>query len=203
MIGIYQITCNPSKKSYIGSSKNIERRIETHFYDLERGKHHSYKLQAEFDKYGRHAFSWCVLIECTTDQLFEMEKKYVETKRPALNVAPVNNIPAGAFSKELQDEIRKKQSIAHKGKKLGPMPESQKKSISLAKLGKKTGKATFKRKHTEDEKARIRAKLIGKKFSKEHSEKLSKANVLRGKRRRLAAWTSILPQWLVDLIIDI
>lgn len=43
--GVYSITDKNSGGTYIGQSKDINQRFKTHIYALEKGKHHSYKLQ--------------------------------------------------------------------------------------------------------------------------------------------------------------
>lgn len=56
MIGIYRIYCLITGKSYIGQSKNIEERWKQHLYELKRNKHHSKKLQQDFNRYGEKFF---------------------------------------------------------------------------------------------------------------------------------------------------
>ena len=47
--GIYKITNVKNGKIYIGSSSNIERRVTEHKHDLIENKHHSYKMQKDFN----------------------------------------------------------------------------------------------------------------------------------------------------------
>lgn len=47
--GIYKITNINNNKVYIGSSSNIERRFSEHKRDLKENKHHSYKMQNDFN----------------------------------------------------------------------------------------------------------------------------------------------------------
>ena len=51
-MGIYKITNKINNKMYIGSSKNITGRWNYHIDDLFENKHHSYKLQKEFNEFG-------------------------------------------------------------------------------------------------------------------------------------------------------
>lgn len=48
---IYKITCNPTGKSYIGSTRDFPARVNTHFSQLRRGTHPVEDLQLDFDKY--------------------------------------------------------------------------------------------------------------------------------------------------------
>ena len=51
MLGyIYKITNKINKKSYVGlTTQNIETRYKQHLYLLENNKHHSTKLQKDFN----------------------------------------------------------------------------------------------------------------------------------------------------------
>lgn len=50
--GIYKIENILNGKVYIGSSSNIENRIAQHKQDLKRNRHHSFKLQNDFNEFG-------------------------------------------------------------------------------------------------------------------------------------------------------
>lgn len=57
MIGfIYHIINKETGKHYIGQTIDIDWRIKRHFHELEKGEHHSDKLQRSFNKYGRDVF---------------------------------------------------------------------------------------------------------------------------------------------------
>lgn len=49
-MGIYKITNKMTGESYIGKSKNIEKRFEGHQIDLDEGTHHNRGLQEDYDK---------------------------------------------------------------------------------------------------------------------------------------------------------
>lgn len=61
MIGIYRIINIINGKSYIGQSKNIEKRWEQHDKMLFANKHHSKKLQRDFNLFGPNVFIKIVL----------------------------------------------------------------------------------------------------------------------------------------------
>jgi hypothetical protein len=83
--GIYKITCIISSTYYIGSSKNVKRRIGEHFYRLRQGIHDSKRFQYTWNKYGESAFVCEVLEECNEDQLLIKEKLYIDKLSPKLN----------------------------------------------------------------------------------------------------------------------
>jgi group I intron endonuclease len=76
MKGIYKISNTINGKYYIGSSKNIHRRIKRHFYELKRGIHHSTHLQNAYNKYGKESFIYEIVLEC--ENLLEEEQKLLD-----------------------------------------------------------------------------------------------------------------------------
>lgn len=77
--GIYKITNTETSKVYVGSSKNIEIRIRSHFSNLKNKKHHSVKLQRAYDKYGLSNFSHQVLELCEIEDLFVREQHWIDS----------------------------------------------------------------------------------------------------------------------------
>lgn len=71
--GVYKIVCKTNNKMYIGESHDIAERWNGHIADLRAGKHHSYKLQEDFDRHGIYNFSFEIL-----DLLKEDSKGYYE-----------------------------------------------------------------------------------------------------------------------------
>ena len=58
MLGyIYKITNKLNGKAYVGLTiQNVETRYKQHLYLLENNKHHSTKLQKDFNTYGKENF---------------------------------------------------------------------------------------------------------------------------------------------------
>lgn len=80
MIGIYSILNLKNNKRYIGSSNNIEKRINCHFSNLLKNKHCNKKLQNSYNKYGKSFFTYEILEmfeKIDKKQLLEIEQKYI------------------------------------------------------------------------------------------------------------------------------
>ncbi len=84
--GVYQITCRPNGRVYVGSSVQIYVRWAEHRRRLRRGDHHSRRMQGAWDKYGEESFRFSVLEECPKDQLEKREQFYLDSLKPAFNV---------------------------------------------------------------------------------------------------------------------
>lgn len=79
MQGIYMIKNAKNKMVYIGSSYDILKRWKEHIALLEKNKHHSYKLQSDWNKYNIYDFNFLIL-ECVEERkdLIEREIYYVK-----------------------------------------------------------------------------------------------------------------------------
>ena len=77
MIGIYQIKNKFNNKRYIGKSKNIFKRLDSHIEYLLSNKHHNYYLQKDFIKNGYNGFTYEILDICDFEDLNKLESEYV------------------------------------------------------------------------------------------------------------------------------
>ena len=85
--GIYKITNSHTGKSYIGQSKNIEKRINDHIKELNEGTHHNKDLQKDWLYYD---FEWTILEETQPDRNILNKKellwiKHFDSKRNGYN----------------------------------------------------------------------------------------------------------------------
>ena len=78
MIGIYEIRCDETQKSYIGQSTDIEKRWKQHVSNLDSNKHVNTNLQGDWNNYGKDRFSFTVLKECNPEYLNLFEAYYIE-----------------------------------------------------------------------------------------------------------------------------
>jgi len=83
--GIYKFENTVNKKIYIGSSRNIERRVYDHFHELRNNKHSNLKLQSAFNKYKETAFQFSVIEECAITDLKVREQFWIDS----LNVVQI------------------------------------------------------------------------------------------------------------------
>lgn len=75
--GIYVITNNVNDKKYVGQSYDLERRFRAHRNELRRGDHGNSHLQAAWNKYGEHSFSFEVIEYCPIDDLDTREMYWI------------------------------------------------------------------------------------------------------------------------------
>lgn len=76
-IGIYYIHNTFNNKYYIGQSANLEQRKIRHKTDLKKQKHHNIHLQSAWNKYGSSAFEFCIIENCTLEELNEREMYWI------------------------------------------------------------------------------------------------------------------------------
>lgn len=96
--GVYRIIHIESGKSYLGSSVDIENRWNKHRAELEAGKHYNHYLQRAYIKYGRDAFSFDVVEECSEVIRLELEQTYLDREMPVgmlYNISPIARRPPG------------------------------------------------------------------------------------------------------------
>lgn len=79
--GIYQLTCKPTKRTYIGSTTcSFSMRLKDHISKLKCNVHSNSKLQRAYNKYGVDSFS-IKLIEIVTnkDLVRDLETTYIQS----------------------------------------------------------------------------------------------------------------------------
>ncbi len=88
MIGVYKIVHITSGKFYVGSSKDIHTRFTKHKNQLRKNKHHCIYLQRSYNKYGLEAFSFEIIIICSTkEKAIELEQQYLDSEIYLFNVS--------------------------------------------------------------------------------------------------------------------
>jgi hypothetical protein len=115
--GIYEIV-DKFNRCYIGSSVDIYKRWDLHRRELRAGKHHSYRLQRAWDRFGEKDFTFRIL-QFVEDEatLLAREQYFLDVFGPAFNIAAVAGRPewsdlkrdqarARALDRKLLQEIR-------------------------------------------------------------------------------------------------
>lgn len=196
--GIYKILNKVSGDFYIGSSKNIDKRISNHFKSLEKGKHHSQRLQRAWDKYGKDSFVSEIIEFVEPCNLLKIEQNYLDNLNPPYNMRSTANggldfhteetkakISKASIGKKRSEEVKKrvsegarrryerqeerdKTSKIHKGKIVS---DETKRKITEAKTGMRYGP------HSEEHKRKlsesVKATKAKRKLEKELNERLS------------------------------
>ena len=75
------IRCKVNDKCYVGQSTNIKNRWRTHKYKLRHNKHSSKEMNKDWNTYGEDNFEFKIIQECTKDELYDLEKKYIKEYR--------------------------------------------------------------------------------------------------------------------------
>lgn len=71
--GIYIIESTFDHRCYVGSSKQLYKRINKHIKDLRNNKHHASKLQRFFNKYGEECLNIRIIKLCDEKDLIKEE----------------------------------------------------------------------------------------------------------------------------------
>ena len=120
--GIYQIVNQVNGKSYIGQSRNIEKRWRQHKFGLNREtalQQGSYPLRSAFLKYGLIKFKFEIIEECSENDLLIREQYWIDKIKPKYNC----NIWTPSRNKKSVDKIEPKFWIQyHNCDKLGYIP---------------------------------------------------------------------------------
>lgn len=142
--GIYMILNIINNKMYIGSSKNVKRRLQEHKRELRKGIHINKHLQNAWNKYGEENFLFKEIesIDTTLNNNFllkdlrELETKYIKLFCTSDTEFGYNIIPGGVGGDDnivIPDEVREKISKSNKGKlawnKGIPMSELQREKL--------------------------------------------------------------------------
>jgi len=118
-IGIYAITNNKSKRTYIGSTVNFQRRWGEHRSTLTRGTHDNPHLQYSWNKHGETAFEFGVLEYLGNPEELHLAEQfwmdiYREEGKELYNCGFMARCPM--LGRPRSEEVRRKISNSHKGK---------------------------------------------------------------------------------------
>lgn len=154
MIGIYSITNIINNKKYIGQSVDVKRRLRNHKWALKHNKHINDHLQKSFNKYGEDCFVFDVICECEEEKLDDMERFYIAHYDCMNPNYGYNAESGGNANKHWSEELTQKMKAIRGGENSG----------------------MWGKKHTEETKAIMREKALGRVLSDETKEKLSNSH---------------------------
>ena len=109
---IYKITNTITGDFYIGSSKNIKERWESHKYPSSWKRYPNSQLYQDMQNYGTDKFAFEILEEVEVDSLKEMEQQFIETLNPTYNQMNANGLNVERkkkYNKEYQKTERYKE----------------------------------------------------------------------------------------------
>jgi group I intron endonuclease len=155
--GIYQITCTPTGKIYIGSAANLSHRHHVHMSRLQSHIHENTYLQHAWDKYGADAFEFTVIELVLSSFRLEREQYWLDKLQPYDRAHGFNiSVKAGApmagrkHTQETRDRLRitsakhrhteetkRMMSERNKGKVFGVQTESSRQKRADARRGMK------------------------------------------------------------------
>lgn len=177
MKGIYCIENTTNGKKYIGQSIDVKRRIRRHRFDLRHNKHINKHLQSAWNKYGEGSFRFKVLSICLSDdEMNDLEKELIKefnTYHEGYNRTMGGESGFTSFlgKKHSKETIEKMRRV-----KLGKKHTDEHK----AKISAKLRTMDIKRVHSEETRKRMSEIAKNRYFSKETRDKISKA--LKGKK---------------------
>ncbi len=116
--GIYVIRNKTNGKIYIGSSKNIRRRMHEHRSELRRGIHDNDHLQKAWRKYGEDAFEFEVLEQCEVAMLIEREQYWLDVTDTSITYNIAKFVAATTLGYKHTPETKAFISKLHKGRKI-------------------------------------------------------------------------------------
>lgn len=113
--GIYHIVINGTEHHYVGSAKDLRKRLNAHRTALNRKKHENFKLQNCYNKYGLDNFEFEILEFCEIASLLKREAYFIKKLKPDLNIVqdPVELNRDEAF-KERISKAKKKYYKTHR-----------------------------------------------------------------------------------------
>lgn len=124
--GIYQIRSLVNNKIYIGSSKNINKRLGEHLWRLNNNQHDNKHLQRHFQKYGKcNCIEFSIIEYCSIKDLSTKEQRWINLLSPEFNICKIVYSSRGVKRSE-----KTKQKLSIKMKTIGMKPPGRKTKLS-------------------------------------------------------------------------
>ena len=105
MVGVYTITNRVNGNMYVGSSNDVDKRINAHERSLMKNKHFNAKLQNAVNKYNISNFDFELLVECELEHQFATESYWYNLLSPSYNLVDVNPNGGRSWSREQREAL--------------------------------------------------------------------------------------------------
>jgi group I intron endonuclease len=169
--GIYMWKSLKDGKTYIGSARDLRRRLMGYFNINQLARTSNAYISRALLKYGYSAFSLTILEYCDLDSLIEREQHYIDIIKPEYNICRT----AGSSLGRLHGELAKERiSQSKKGLLTGEGNSFYGKNHTLDSKKIMSEKAKT-REVSESSKAKISRAMAGRNLSNEHKANLSAA----------------------------
>jgi group I intron endonuclease len=191
--GIYKTENLVNGHCYIGQTKNLKNRKQSHFSSLRKNKHGNGHLQNAYNKYGEESFVFESLLICEVLELTKYEQFFVDFLRPEYNIRKKCvdgnlGISKSEEAKKILSEKNKGELNAFYGKRHS---EETREKISQSMTGNIPGN---KGKHYSDETRKqmseshlwkTHSEETKRKMSKNHDDRSGENNHMYGKHQGL------------------
>lgn len=89
--GVYEILHRTTRRRYVGSSAEVEKRLYWHVVMLRKRRHHCSYLQRIWNKYGEDSFEMFLLEKCAPSKLAATEQKHMDadSRYDLVNAQPI------------------------------------------------------------------------------------------------------------------
>jgi len=113
MIGVYFIDNTKNRKSYVGRSIDIRKRLKRHLRELRRGTHENCLLQKDFDRYGEAVFTFRAKEFADIEECKVEEQRLLDTQKRLYNIGRSSTCGDNLTLHPDRDTIVKKRTEKH------------------------------------------------------------------------------------------
>ena len=163
--GIYKLYFDNDNRFYIGSTNDLQERLQAHTRAINKQKHFNMYFQRLCLKLGIENLRYEILAKCPQEYLLKMEQWFIDKLKPELNLAKTVGRPP---------------TNRKRGYK---MSEEAKQNISKAKTGQKIDRSNYT--HSEETLNKISQSLKGRVITEEWRQKMRDAKTNGGKYSKL------------------
>ena len=163
--GIYKLYFDNDDRFYIGSTNDLQERLQAHNRAILKQKHFNRYFQRLCLKLGIENFKFELLIKCPQDYLLKAEQWVVNKLKPELNLAKIVGRPP----------VNRKRGYK--------MSEEAKQNISKARTGQKVDRSNYT--HSQETLDKMSKALTGRTISDETKQKMKEAKSNGGKYSKL------------------